>query len=337
MPAARSHEASPPYGPPASWQGRLSSPILRGVTGRTVLTVAVIVGALGVFTGCGSGERQLDVLELEELASFVAPGGTIEAQQESDGGEIARVFAYDESAAARAGRQAAIEAARASGWELTFEDGEPGDPIFGAKRLSTGDLTLVIGQYEEGDLVKISIRLEHGACGKCVPGGRVASSSPRAEQETRPGEQQSAGLLDDPSSVPGTILVLPSRPNAWAGGPYVAALGDTRELDGSGSYDSDGRIVRYEWDLDGDGDYEISTTEATTRFRFTEPLDGMLTLRVTDDDGKTHVARVRVHASIDGDESEPPADNCPTVANHGQSDWDEDGVGDACDPTPFGG
>jgi hypothetical protein len=302
----------------------------------------VLVGAatlaIGVPAGCGGGgDGQLDVLELEQLASFVAPDGTIEPRQESNDGEIARVFAYDDSVAAREGRKAATEAARASGWELTYEEGEPGDPIFGAKRLSTGDVTLVIGQYEEGDLVKVSIRLEHGPCGKCVPGGREASSSPRNEQQNRPGEQQSTGPLDDPLSVPGTILVLPSRPNAWAGGPYVAALGDTLELDASGSYDSDGRIVRYEWDLDGEGGYEISTTKVTYLHRATKPIGGRIRLRVTDEDGKTHVATATADVSIDGDGIDPPADNCPTDSNYGQGDWDEDGLGDVCDPTPLGG
>jgi hypothetical protein len=132
------------------------------------------------------------------------------------------------------------------------------------------------------------------------------------------------------------ILGGPAKPSVWAAGPYVTVLDDPVELDGSGSYDPDGRIVSYEWDLDGDGDFDVSTSERTYLHVFTKPIDGKIRLRVTDDDGLTAVASAYAHASSDGDEVAPLADNCPDVANHGQDDFDEDGVGDACDPTPFG-
>jgi hypothetical protein len=309
------------------------------VSHNPVVGVRVVPAAIAVLVlvaGCGgSADSRLDVLELEQLASFVAPGGTIEDGHSFSDGEISRVFAYEDTAAAETGREAAIEAARASGWELTFDGDGPGDPIFGAKELSTGDIRLVIGQYEEGDIVKVSIRLELGSCARCRPGGQEAESAPGQQQDQS--GQQSSGALDDPLSVPGTILVLPSAPNAWAGGPYVAKLGETVELDGTGSYDRDGRIVLYEWDVDGDGEFDVSTPSATVMHRFTRPVDGKIALRVTDDTGRTAVAKTYASASVDGDGVQAPADNCPNDENYGQDDWDEDGVGDICDPTPFGG
>jgi PKD domain len=308
---------------------------------KAASALAGLVAAVSVAAGCGGGgDRQLDVLQLENLASFVAPGGTIEAEPETSDDEVARVFAFDDTAASEAGRAAAIEAAKASGWTLTFDEGHPGDQIFGAKELATGDVRLVIGKYEEGDLVKISIRLEHGPCTRCKPGGQQASDqhsnqSDKAQHEQAPNQPQLPS--DDSLSVPGTILVLPSAPNAWAGGPYVAKLGESVELDGTGSYDRDGRIVRYEWDVDGDGDFDVSTSSATVMHKFTRPVDGKIALRVTDDTGRTAVAKTYASASVDGDGVQAPADNCPNDANYGQGDWDEDGVGDVCDPTPFGG
>jgi hypothetical protein len=311
------------------------------VAARPVLALAGIVAALGMVVGCGGGDGHLDDLELEELASFVAPGGTIESAQEASDGQVARVFAYEDRAAAEAGREAAIEAARASGWTLTFDDDEPGDPIFGAKELSSGDIRLVIGRYAEGDLVMVSIRLEHGPCTRCKPGGQQPNQQNSQSEPTQPEQPTSAFPLpsgsDDSLSVPGTIIVLPSRPNAWAGGPYVATLGETVELDGSGSYDNDDRIVRYEWDVDGDGDFDVSTPRATYRHRFMKPVDGKITLRVTDESGRTALAKTYASASVDGDGIPAPADNCPNDPNYGQDDVDGDGLGDICDPTPFGG
>jgi len=56
--------------------------------------------------------------------------------------------------------------------------------------------------------------------------------------------------------VDGTITVN-QRPIANAGGPYSVDEGGTVTLDGSRSVDPDAadRIVAYEWDLDGDGNY----------------------------------------------------------------------------------
>jgi LPXTG-motif cell wall-anchored protein len=130
----------------------------------------------------------------------------------------------------------------------------------------------------------------------------------------------------------GTIAGALTKPYAWLAGPYVTSLGTAVELDASGSFDADGTIERYEWDFDGDGDYEATTTAPTTSHTWTAPVSGTVAVRVTDDDGGSTVANAHLDVSADGDEIPDAMDNCPKVANHGQSDDDGDGIGDACDP-----
>ena len=77
-------------------------------------------------------------------------------------------------------------------------------------------------------------------------------------------------------------------PVADAGGPYAAHVGQQITFDGSGSYDPDqgDNIVLYEWDLDGDGQYD-DATGVTTTMTWNDEYSGFIRLRVTDSNGAT--------------------------------------------------
>jgi len=91
------------------------------------------------------------------------------------------------------------------------------------------------------------------------------------------------GVLDDLVFTLGPNNVAPT---ADAGGPYSLGQGGSVALDGSGSSDSDGSIVNYEWDCTSNGSYDVSSSSPTAN-SCSYPDDGTytLTLRVTDDDG----------------------------------------------------
>jgi len=56
-------------------------------------------------------------------------------------------------------------------------------------------------------------------------------------------------------------------------------------MDATGSSDSDGTIVRYDWDFDNDGNYELYDGGASPDWTFTDPYYYDVTVRVTDDMG----------------------------------------------------
>jgi hypothetical protein len=73
--------------------------------------------------------------------------------------------------------------------------------------------------------------------------------------------------------------------------PAEPFVGQAVRLDGSGSTDPNGRIVAYDWDLDGDGTYERPGTEPDLETSFATAGEHVVGLRVTDDEGLVSAER----------------------------------------------
>ncbi len=90
--------------------------------------------------------------------------------------------------------------------------------------------------------------------------------------------------------------------------PNPAIQGLTVSFNASASKDPDGTITKYEWDRDGNGTYETNTgTTPTTSFSYPTPGTVQVSLRVTDNGGKTATKTVPVSISVAGVSSYPDA------------------------------
>ncbi len=76
-------------------------------------------------------------------------------------------------------------------------------------------------------------------------------------------------------------------PTAEANGPYEGQVGTSLTLNAGGSYDTDGTIVLYEWDINDDGIWDISTDKAIIAHTWSVLYGGNIRLRVTDNEGLT--------------------------------------------------
>lgn len=101
-------------------------------------------------------------------------------------------------------------------------------------------------------------------------------------------------------------------------------------LDARGSHATGASITSYEWDFDGDGEYDATTSTPTVAHRYGEEIRGFVGVRVTDERSQQAVGSTRLHITRDGDEIPDEFDNCPDVSNPTQQDADADGIGDEC-------
>ena len=132
--------------------------------------------------------------------------------------------------------------------------------------------------------------------------------------------------FDQLGTVPGV------RMRADVIGQELVRAGEPLDVDASSSYTAFGHIRRWQWDLDGDGHYEIDTTTPEITRTLTRIGTYQAHLRITDTTGTTDTLTFPIQVTRDGDGVPDTQDNCPTIANQDQTDTDHNGIGDACDP-----
>jgi hypothetical protein len=78
--------------------------------------------------------------------------------------------------------------------------------------------------------------------------------------------------------------------------PSVAVVGQPVTLDASGSSDPDGTVTQYEWDFDGDGVYDQTTSQPSVNHTFAGAAgERTVGLRVTDNSASTATTTAKVN------------------------------------------
>ncbi|GAA0202612.1 hypothetical protein GCM10009000_015990 [Halobacterium noricense] len=136
-----------------------------------------------------------------------------------------------------------------------------------------------------------------------------------------------------------TVDVTPDRPpSASLTGPEDVAVGEDLTLDASESTDDRG-VVRYEWDIDGDGTVDANTTEPTYSFAYEDAGTVDATVTAVDEQGQTGTATTTVRVGVTASLSAPAESlvTRPVTLDASESTidgddaiyrWDPDGDGD---------
>lgn len=123
------------------------------------------------------------------------------------------------------------------------------------------------------------------------------------------------------------------QPFAWLAGPYVGTVGQPYAFDATGSFDPSGEaLTRYEWDVDGNGEWDATTAEPSLAWTFSEPFAGVAVVRVTGSGG-TALGSAWIDITPTGSASMGDQEPCPVDDEGNPITADEDGRAQPCTAT----
>jgi hypothetical protein len=106
-----------------------------------------------------------------------------------------------------------------------------------------------------------------------------------------------------------------SQPFAWLGSAYVGMVGEPLLFDASGSYDPNGvGILSFEWDFDGDGNFDYNSTEPFANHTYMKEFNGTAIVRVTSPSGSA-LGSARVDINAQGYVIDPTLQPCDLDAD----------------------
>ncbi len=83
-------------------------------------------------------------------------------------------------------------------------------------------------------------------------------------------------------------------PVATLNGPYIAQTGTPIRFRTTGSFDADAALVSYEWDFNGDGTVDQTTTSPEVEYTYPGEFHGLAAVRVISSDGGSALATAQV-------------------------------------------
>ena len=110
----------------------------------------------------------------------------------------------------------------------------------------------------------------------------LASSYTDVAKQTSGQVVVNGGENDTIGALTKALTKIKNRPNAKLKiGEYYANIGQEITFDASDSYVVDGSITKYEWDFDGDGNIDQTTTNPVASHVYTEKFDGIMQVRMS--------------------------------------------------------
>lgn len=98
-----------------------------------------------------------------------------------------------------------------------------------------------------------------------------------------------------PEEILSAINSMDTLPVASVCTPSFINVGTAASFSGGDSYDSNGSIIKYEWDFNNDGVWDITSSNPLVEYTYSKPYSGLLVMQITSSDDGSAKATIDVN------------------------------------------